>query len=141
MAFVIYSGEQDIEDNGISISMSVNAEKGDKPEEIFIHMVDNLLGVSEFLTNTGYDFADVGIDCQNITFNIEDMDFNNYLCNNKTVSDLFKKYVSCEIEEPMLEGDTLWYNFCLENIKVEMSEKDLAEFVKIFKGMVNERTN
>lgn len=41
----------------------------------------------------------------------------------------------------MIEEDTAWYTFCLENIKAEMSENDLAEFSKIFKGIVNERTN
>lgn len=140
MAHVIYSGEQDIEDNGISISMSINCEEGDKPEEVFIHMVDNLLGVSEFLTNTGYDFADVGIDCQNINIQ-ENLDFSKYLGDNKNISSIFDKYVKCEIEEPMIEEDTAWYTFCLENIKAEMSENDLAEFSKIFKGIVNERTN
>ena len=141
MAFVINCGEQDIEDNGISISMSINAEADDKPEEVFIHIVDNLLGVSEFLTNTGYDFADVGIDCQDISWAEEDADFNKYLCNHKVINDIFKKYVSCKIEKPMLEGETLWYSFCLENIRAKMTEDDLVAFSKIFKEIVHGSSN
>lgn len=138
MAYVIYSGEQDIEDNGISISMSVIAETGDKPKEIFIHIVDNLLGVSEFITSANYNFADVSIDCQNSTFSKEEMNFDNYLRNNKNISQIFKKYVNCEIEEPIIEDESAWYTFCLENISAEMSETDLATFSKIFRETVNE---
>lgn len=141
MAFVINCGEQDIEDNGISISMSISAETEDKPEEVFIHMVDNLLGVSEFLTNTGYDFANVGIDCRNISWAEEDADFNKYLSNHKIINNFFKKYVSCEIEEPILEGDTLWYSFYLGNVKAKMTEDDLVAFSKIFKEVVHGSSN
>lgn len=141
MAFVINCGEQDIEDNGISISMSINAEAEDKPEEVFIHIVDNILGVSEFLTNTGYDFADVGIDCRGISWTEEDANFNKYLRSHKSINNLFKKYVSCEIEEPTLEGDTLWCSFCLENIKAKMTEDDLVAFSKIFKEVVHGSSN
>ena len=141
MAFVIYGGEQDIEYNGICISMSINVEEGDSVEEVFIHMVDNLLGVSEFLTNTGYDFAEVSIDCQNVSFNEEDMDFYKYLCNNREVESIFTKYVNFEIGDPLMEDSAIWYNFCLDNIKAEMSEDDLARFSKIFRGIVNERIN
>lgn len=130
-----------MEDNGICISMSINVEEGDKIEEVFIHIVDNLIGVSEFLTNTGYDFADVGIDCQNVTFNEEDMDFYKYLCNNKNVEKIFTKYVNFEMDKPLMEDNSIWYSFCLDNINAEMSEDDLVEFSKIFRGIVNERIN
>ena len=140
MAYVIYSGEQDIEDNGISISMSINCEGGDKPEEVFIHIADNLLGVSEFITSADYNFADVSIDCQNINIQ-ENLDFSKYLGDNKNIGSIFDKYVKCEIKEPIVEEESVWYNFCLENIKAEMSEDDLVKFSKIFKGVVNESIN
>ena len=142
MAFVIYCGEQDIEDNGVCISMSIEEDNGDTPEVILINIIDNLLGVSEFLQETGYDFADVGIDCRlkHLKLN-EEFNLNSYLDSHEEVKDIFDKYVQCSFEEPMIENDTAWYSFCLDNISAKISEEDLTKFSSIFKEVTHEPIN
>ena len=142
MAFVIYCGEQDIEENGVCVSMSIEEDEGDTPEVFLINIIDNLLGVSEFLQETGYDFADVGIDCRLKSLKLnEEFNLESYLNSHEEVRNIFNKYVKCSFEEPTVENDTVWYSFYLDNISAEMSESDLIQFVNIFKEITHEPVN
>ena len=126
--WLINCGEQDIEDGGLSVSMSFgNSSEKDTPDEAFICMIDSLLGVSEFIAECGYKFALVGIDydrssCENTNIK-KFIDFNEFLNQeeNKEVKELFTKYCKYEYDEPLVEDGTIWYSFYIENIKAEMS--------------------
>lgn len=140
MTRIINCGEQDIEDDGISISMTFVSEGVESPDDIFINVIDNLLGVSEFVSENGYKFALVGIDFNKGIITKKDVedfsDFDGFLSKkeNKELSELFKKYVTCDFEEPIIEDGTFWYSFELFNTgKSEMSEDDHVKFCKIFK--------
>ena len=141
MTYIINCGEVETEDGGISISLGV-MEGASKvsPEDLFVNFIDNLLGVSEFIAEGGYEYADVTID-----FRLEGKEPTGYLCfdrflnnsENSELKRLFTKYCSYSYEEPLVEEDTIWYTFTLDNIKAEMSEDDNADFVKIFKERLN----
>lgn len=141
MAFVINCGEQETEDNGISISMTIVAENSTSPDEIFIHIVDNLLGVSEFITDCEYDYAVVGIDYNKGDISEEEKrlfsNFNNFLekKGNEKLLELFNRYVDCYAEEPLIEEGTFWYTFNLNNLgeASKMSDEDHAAFCQIFR--------
>ena len=136
MAFIIYCGEQDIEDDGICISMQIQKEENDTPDVIFINIVDNLLGVSEFITSSGYKYAQVSID-----YDREGLDCTKYsnfgafveLSKNNKIKELLHKYVEYQEEEPVIEDGVIWYCFVLNNMETDMSDEDILEFTKIFK--------
>ena len=95
MTLVYNSGEQDIEDNGLSISITFRREENDTSKTVLINIVDNLLGISDFLVSCGYDYAEVGID-----YDIQnpDKDYLSLLCflnrkENKELKVLLEKYV------------------------------------------------
>ena len=136
MTLVINCGEQDIEENGISISISFRKDKNDTPEIVFTNLIDNLLGVSEFLRESGYDFAIVGIDYD--SDDKEYAEFSNYLNspNSKEIRELLDKYAKYEIDEPLIEEGSIWYSFVLDNINAEMSTEDSLKFVSLFEGAV-----
>lgn len=137
MTYIINCGEVEIEDGGIAISLGV-MEGANKvtPEDLFINFIDNLLGISEFIADCGYDYADVSID-----FRLEGKESTGYLCferflnnpENSELKRLFTKYCSYIYQEPLIEEEIIWYNFTLDNIKAEMSEEDSVDFCKIFK--------
>lgn len=140
MAIVINCGEQDIEGNGICVSMTIYGDKEkDSPKEIFTHIIDNLLGVSEFIANCGCDFAQVGFDYnggfKDDLDSKEYLDLNNFIEKegNEKLKEIFHKYVSYQMDDPILDDGVLWYYFELDNIKAEITEEDLAEFSKIFR--------
>ena len=141
MTYIINCGEVETEDNNISISLSV-LEGADKvsPNNLFINFIDNLLGVSEFITECGYNYADVGID-----FKLENKKADGYLCfdrflnnpENIELKTLFTRYCNYEYQEPLIEDNTIWYSFVLENNKAEMSDEDSVKFCQIFKERIN----
>ena len=137
MTHIITCGEVETEDNGISISLSViKGTKEVTPEDLFISMIDSLLGVSEFIAECSYKYGDVSID-----FNLDGEDSTGYLCferflnnpENLELKKLFTKYCDYTYEEPLVDEGTIWYDFLLRNIKAEMTEEDHVDFCKIFK--------
>ena len=137
MAHIINCGEQEIEGNGISISLSViGGANTISAEDLYISIIDNLLGVSEFIAECKYDFADVSIG-----FELEGNSsrsykrFKRFLCEeeNQKLADLFNKYCSYTYEEPTEDEGVIWYSFVLDNVEAEMSEEDHIDFCEIFK--------
>lgn len=137
MTFLMNCGEVETENNGISISLTAAlGAKNTTPSTLFINFIDNLLGISEFIAENSYNFAEVGIE-----FRLEGestagyLDFEQFLNDpeNIRVKELFTKYCRYECEEPTIEEDEIWYYFIVENIKAEMSDEDHLEFCKIFK--------
>lgn len=137
MTFLMNCGEVETEDNGISISLTAAlGAKETTPDALFINFVDNLLGISEFIAENSYNFAEVGIE-----FRLEGEPTGKYLAferflnnpENLRVKELFTKYCKYEYEEPVIEEDEIWYYFFVENIKAEMNDEDHLEFCKIFK--------
>lgn len=140
MAFIINCGEQDIENEGICISLQIHGEKEDTPDTVFINILDNLLGISEFISNSGYNFAQVGIDYDRKGLDCKEyLSFTDYINKegNERLKELLNKYVSYEEDEAVVEDGVIWYYFLLDDIKAEMSDDDAAEFTKIFKGTIN----
>lgn len=137
MAHIINCGEQDIEEDGISISLSVIGDAENiSPDDLFISIIDSLLGVSEFIAECKYNYAEVSID-----FNLASKEGTDYkefeeffnTKRNEEVSMLFHKYCDYFLEETIEEDGTLWFYFNLKNIGAEMTDEDHAEFCKIFK--------
>ena len=134
MAHIINCGEQDIEENGISINLSVIGEP-DTFEDLFISIIDSLLGVSEFIAECKYDFAEVGIDVS-VKKNVKGYKgFERFLNKeeNKKLKELFQKYCKYSYQEPTKEENCIYYWFILDNINAEMTEEDHVEFCEIFK--------
>lgn len=141
MAFVINCGEQDIEGNGICISISIKKSSTDTQEIIFAHIVDSLLGISEFIADCEYSFAQVNFDCEMDKIDLKDyFDFTNFinLPKNEELKRILSKYVVYEENETVIDDGAVWYSFILENSKKSMTEDDTVNFVSIFKGIVNE---
>ena len=140
MAFVINCGEQDIEDDGICVSMQIHGDKNDTPASIFINIADNLLGVSEFIASCGYKFAQVGFDYDREGLDCQDyLSFTNFinLPENSKLKKIFDKYVKYEEDEAIVDDGVIRYLFILDNIKADMTEDDIVEFSKIFKAKGN----
>lgn len=139
MVQVYNCGEQEIEDGGISISMTFCREKEDSPKTVFINITDNLLGISEFIINSGYKYAEVGIN-----YDTEKEPPKSYLSlltflnkqENKEVKALLEKYVKLYEEDAKIENNTVWYYFMLESKGKEMSVEDSLKFKRIFEDMV-----
>ena len=138
MTLVYNSGEQDIEDNGLSISITFRREENDTPKTVLINIVDNLLGISDFLVSCGYDYAEVGID-----YDIQnpDKDYLSLLCflnrkENKELKVLLEKYVKFYEEDTTVEDGTIWYYFMVESKDKEMSAEDSLRFKSIFESVV-----
>lgn len=141
MAFVINCGEQDIEDDGICISMQIHGNKKDTPTSIFVNIADNLLGVSEFIADCGYSFAQVGFDYDREGLDCEEyLSFTNFinLPENKKIKEIVDKYIKYEEDEAIVDDGVIWYLFILDNIKADMTEEDVLEFSKIFKAKGND---
>lgn len=138
MTLVYNSGEQDIEDNGLSISITFRREENDTSKTVLINIVDNLLGISDFLVSCGYDYAEVGID-----YDIQnpDKDYLSLLCflnreENRELKGLLEKYVKFYEEDTTVEDDTIWYYFMVESKGKEMSAEDSLKFKSIFESVV-----
>ena len=138
MTLVYNSGEQDIEDNGLSISITFRREENDTPKTVLINIVDNLLGISDFLVSCGYNYAEVGID-----YDIQnpDKDYLSLLCflnreENRELKGLLEKYVKFYEEDTTVEDDTIWYYFMVESKGKEMSAEDSLKFKSIFESVV-----
>lgn len=139
MVQVYNCGEQEIEDGGVSISMTFCREERDTPKKVFVNMVDNLLGISEFVINCGYKYAEVGID-----YTLENPP-KEYLCllsflskeGNKELKELLEKYVKIYEDNAVIEDNTIWYNFMIESKNKEMTTEDTLKFKEIFKDAVN----
>ena len=138
MVCIFNSGEQDIEDNGLSISIAFRREESDTPEIVLVNVVDQLLGISDFLVSCGYDYAEVGID-----YDIENpaRDYMSLLCflnkgENKELKGLLEKYVKFYEEDVTVEDGAIWYYFMVNSKKKEMSSEDSLKFKKIFKKVV-----
>jgi hypothetical protein len=140
MVRVYNSGEQDIEDDGISISITFSYEEGDTPDIVLINLIDNLLGISEFVTSCEYKYAEVGISYTPKEISKEYLSLLSFLnkSKNKELKGIFNKYVKFYEEDPFIdsEDNTIWYNFVVENKNSEMSDEDLVKFKNIFKGVV-----
>ena len=138
MTRVFNCGEQEIEDNGVSISLTFQHEENDTPREVFINTVDNLLGISEFITDCEYNYAEVGIDYTPDKVSKDYLSLLTFLNKeeNKGLKDILTKYVKFYEEDPLVEDGTIWYNFMVEARGTEMSEEDLIKFKDIFKGVV-----
>ena len=138
MTLVYNSGEQDIEDNGLSISITFRREENDTSKTVLINIVDNLLGISDFLVSCGYNYAEVGID-----YDIQnpDKDYLSLLCflnreENRELKGLLEKYVKFYEEDTTVEDDTIWYYFMVESKGKEMSAEDSLKFKSIFESVV-----
>ena len=138
MTLVYNSGEQDIEDNGLSISIAFRREKSDTPKIVLTNIVDQLLGISDFLVSCEYNYAEVGID-----YNIDnpDKEYLSLLCflnkaENKELKSLLDKYVKFYEEDTTVEDGMIWYSFIIESRGMDMSEEDSLRFRDIFKDMV-----
>lgn len=138
MTLVYNSGEQDIEDNGLSISITFRREENDTSKTVLINIVDNLLGISDFLVSCGYDYAEVGID-----YDIQnpDKDYLSLLCflnreENRELKGLLEKYVKFYEEDTTVEDGTIWYYFMVESKSKEMSAEDSLRFKSIFESVV-----
>lgn len=139
MAFVINCGEQDIEDNGICISMSIKKSSTDTQEVIFAHIADNLLGVSEFITDCEYSFAQVNFDCDIDKIDLQDyFNFTNFinLPKNEELKRILNKYIVYEENETVVDDGMVWYSFILENSKKSMTVDDTINFANVFKGII-----
>ena len=142
MSYIINCGEQDIENDGICISMTYVEEGKVHPDVMFIHFIDNLLGISEFITDCDYKYAEVGIDVsgENVENQESLKDFNLFLSKkeNQDICEILKKYVDYEFEEVGVEGGLLWYTFTIYNTGEagRMKEEDQVKFCKIFKERV-----
>jgi hypothetical protein len=138
MTLVYNSGEQDIEDNGLSISIAFRHEGNDSPKVVLTNIVDQLLGISDFLVSCSYEYAEVGID-----YDMESpsKEYLSLLCflnkeENKELKELLEKYVNVYEENTTVEDDTIWYYFMIEPKKKEISEEDTLKFQSIFKEVV-----
>ena len=138
MAIVINCGEQDIEDNGMCISMSIRREDNDTPKVIYMNMIDNLLGTAKFIRDCGCNFAEVGFDYEH-----EYCDYDAYLKfrefldlpKNKRLKEIFQKYVSYKLDDIFMEDMTIWYSFIIESKGKDMTQKDILDFSRIFKEL------
>ena len=138
MTLVYNSGEQDIEDNGLSISIAFRRESSDTPKIVLTNVVDQLLGISDFLVSCGYEYAEVGIDYD---LDNPDKEYLSLLCflnkeENKELKSLLEKYIKFYEEDTSIEDGTIWYYFMVESKGKEMSDEDSLRFVNIFKDAV-----
>lgn len=137
MAHIINYGEQEIEDEGISISLSVIGDANSiTSDDLFISIIDSLLGVSEFIAECKYNYAEIGIDFDLSGKKMDEyVQFEEFLDKekNKELSVLFNKYCDYSLREVVEEDHTLWFYFNLRNINAEMTDDDHIEFCKIFK--------
>ena len=139
MVQVYNCGEQEIEDGGINISMTFCREEHDTPEIVFTNIIDNLLGVSEFVISCGYTYAGVGID-----YAMDASPPKGYLSlltflnkqENKELRELFEKYIKFYEETPSIEDNVIWYYFIVESKGKEMSSEDSLKFKNIFESVV-----
>lgn len=132
--YTFYScGEQDIEDNGIAICFSSLRSPRSK-EEAFLGMIDSLLGVSEFVTNCEYDFADVAFDFSSEYLDLEDIKCFNDFIESTEASELrpiYHKYCDCAWGEPTEEDGTVFYGVTLFKNDAKLLQEDIDTFVRM----------
>ena len=138
MVQVFNCGEQDIEDKGLSISIAFRREENDSPNIVLTNIVDQLLGISDFLIDCGYSYAEVGID---YNVKVPDKDYLSLLCflnrgENKELKDLLEKYVKFYEEDTTIEDGVIWYYFMVESKGKEVSEEDSFKFKNMFKKVI-----
>ena len=137
MNYFINCGEQDIEDDGICISLSVCQKSSS--DIFFLNLIDNLFGILDFALSCEYNYAEVGIDL-NEEFRespIKDYEeFDKFLSmkDNEEIRNLVYKYLDLFEFSTSEEAGTLWFYISLQSTdNYEMSAEDLDKFQKIYR--------